>query len=92
MADAAKDADGDRLNIKIVDVHGAATSVLVRSKTPFAKIWKAWRDKHGHSASTGFRFLYLGKRVNAEDSPKMLEMKDGDEVSVTIEQLGGAPQ
>lgn len=36
------------------------------------------------------KFLFDGTRINAENTPKQLEMEDGDAIDVFQEQQGGA--
>ena len=52
------------------------------------KIIKAYANQKG-IAENSFRLMYDGTRVNAQDTPKTLEMQDDDQVDAIVEQLGG---
>ena len=49
----------------------------VKKTTTFKKIFDAYGNKVG-AAEGSFRFVYDGVRVNANDTPKMLEIEDFD--------------
>ena len=36
-----------------------------------------------------WRFIFDGERIKDSDSPKTLEMENGDEIDVMVEQVGG---
>jgi hypothetical protein len=42
-------------------------------------------------SATNVRFLFDGERVHENQSPKDLNMENGDEIDVVIEQVGGRP-
>jgi small ubiquitin-related modifier len=49
---------------------------------------KALGQKFG-VAEDSFRLLLDGQRVENTQTPKMLEMEDGDQVDAVLEQMGG---
>ena len=49
---------------------------------------KSYSDRQGVSVGA-LRFLFDGKRINDDDTPKSLEMEDGDSIEVYQEQVGG---
>ena len=51
-------------------------------------IMQAFADRKGVSLEV-LRFTIDGTRVNAEDTPEMLEMEDGDQIDVHLLQRGG---
>ena len=52
------------------------------------KLKKSYSDRQGVPVNT-LRFLFDGNRINDEDTPKSLEMEDGDTIEVYQEQIGG---
>ena len=40
--------------------------------------------------SNTWRFIFDGERIKDTDSPSSLEMDNGDEIDVMVEQTGGA--
>ena len=60
----------------------------VKKGAAMKKIMQAFADHKGVSLEV-LRFTVDGARVNAEDTPRMLEMEDGDQIDVILQQLGG---
>ena len=56
--------------------------------TKFGKIFKAYAKKKGIQENA-LRFLFDGNRIDKAETPKMLEMEDGDQVMAVLEQEGG---
>ena len=58
-------AEEKRLTLKFAymkcNLSPSVISFLVRDSTPFAKVFKAWREKEGVSENS-FRFLFEGER------------------------------
>ena len=52
------------------------------------KLKKSYSDRQG-VAVTSLRFLFDGRRINDDETPKQLEMEDGDVIEVYQEQVGG---
>ncbi|CAP30915.1 Protein CBG11828 [Caenorhabditis briggsae] len=53
-----------------------------------AKVKKSYADRAGGSINS-LRFLFDGRRINDEDTPKTLEIEDDDVIEVYQEQQGG---
>lgn len=60
----------------------------VRKNGPLKKVFDAYA-KHAGIQSHQIRYMYDGKNVGYEDTPKLLEMVDGDEMQVFVQQTGG---
>ena len=60
----------------------------VKFGTSMGKLKKSYADRTGVSVST-LRFLFDGRRINDDDTPKSLEMEEDDVIEVYQEQLGG---
>jgi len=63
-------------------------SVAVSMSTQFSKVFDVAYKKFNKKKGT-IKFTFDGQRVQADDTPKMLEMTDGDLIEAHIEQLGG---
>jgi len=53
------------------------------------KVFKAYAEREGISRST-FRFLLDGECVADDQTAKMLELEDGDQIDAVLEQVGGS--
>ena len=64
------------------------TYFKVKYTTNMGKLKKSYSERQGVPVST-LRFLFDGNRINDEDTPKSLDMEDGDTIEVYQEQVGG---
>jgi len=53
------------------------------------KIFKAYCQQKGISNFEAVKFLLDGERIKPEDTPKMLEMNDGDQLDAVLQTIGG---
>lgn len=53
-----------------------------------AKLKKSYAERTGVNINS-LRFLFDGRRIGDEDTPKTLEMEEDDVIEVYQEQLGG---
>lgn len=53
------------------------------------KLKKSYAERTGVAVNT-LRFLFDGRRINDEDTPKSLEMEEEDVIEVYQEQVGGS--
>ncbi len=86
-AGAAAQAEAP-ITLKVRDQSGEEMFFQVKKGTVIKKIMQAFAAHKGVSLDV-LRFTIDGTRVNAEDTPKMLEMEDGDQIDVLLQQLGG---
>ncbi|CAL2029932.1 hypothetical protein CAEBREN_11594 [Caenorhabditis brenneri] len=83
-------ADGaEYIKIKVVGQDSNEVHFRVKFGTSMAKLKKSYADRTGVSVSS-LRFLFDGRRINDDDTPKTLEMEDDDVIEVYQEQLGGS--
>ena len=87
--DASENQAEAPITLKVRDQSGEEMFFKVKKGTAMKKIMQAFADRKGVSLEV-LRFTIDGTRVNAEDTPKMLEMEDGDQIDVLLQQLGGA--
>ena len=60
----------------------------VKRTTNLQKLKKSYSDRQGVSLEY-LRFHFDGRRIHDQDTPKMLEMEDGDLIDVFNDQTGG---
>jgi len=75
-----------RLTIKC---QGQQCQVDVSATTQLGKVFDAAYKRFNKKKGT-LRFLYDGRRIREEETPKMLEMEHEDMIDAELEQLGGA--
>jgi small ubiquitin-related modifier len=54
----------------------------------FSQIIEAYAQKKG-IATSAFRFMFDGQRIQGDVTPKMLEMEDDDQIDAVLETVGG---
>ena len=69
--------------------NGEETQFKIKKTTKMGKVFKAYAERKGISQST-LRFLLDGERVADDQTAKMLELEDGDQIDAVLEQVGGA--
>ncbi|EPE25175.1 Ubiquitin-like protein [Glarea lozoyensis ATCC 20868] len=74
--------------IRLKNQSAQESTFKIKPTTLFEKIINAYAKMHGKKVDT-FRFFFDGHRLQATDTPKSLEMADGDLVDVFLEQTGG---
>ena len=95
MSDQEKDREKESgsspahfIKLKVLNQDSGEVHLKVKWTTSMAKIKKSYAERQGVSIST-LRFLFDGKRVNDDDTPKALEMENDDVIEVYSEQTGG---
>ena len=89
-------SDGDAILHIIVCMGGASgkdnkTEFKIKRKTKMGKVFAAYAKVKGQSQGQ-LKFLLDGERILEHQTPKMLEMEDGDQIDAFIEQVGGNVQ
>jgi len=69
--------------------NGEETQFKIKKTTKMGKVFKAYAERKGISQQT-LRFLLDGERVNDDQTAKMLELEDGDQIDAVLEQVGGS--
>lgn len=90
MADEQPKTEGDSgtITVKVRNQSGDEMIFKVKKTTKMSKIVGAYAERTGLQPGT-FRFMFDGQRVKDDDTPKMLEMEENDQIDVLIEALGG---
>jgi small ubiquitin-related modifier len=66
------------------------TPLLPSAAAPIAeKVFKAYAERKGVNEAS-MRFVLDGDVVKGDQTPKMLELEDGDQIDCMLEQVGGS--
>ncbi len=84
MSDKAKEL----LNLKVVGQDGQVVQFKIKATTPFRKLMHAFCDRQRIVQNT-VRFIFDGDRIKDTDTPRDLDMEDGDTIEVFANQTGG---
>lgn len=79
----------ESITIKIRDQAGDQIFFKVKQTTKMSKIIGAYAKRRGLSKDN-LRFLVDGERVKEEETVKTLELDDGDQLDVVLQQVGGS--
>lgn len=82
-----KGAD-EYIKLKVVGQDNSEVHFKVKLSTNMGKLKKSYSDRQGVPVSS-LRFLFDGRRIDDNETPKALEMEDGDVIEVYQEQVGG---
>ena len=69
------------------DQSGNLISFVVKKTTRMIRVFEAYAEKNDAEV-LAFRFLLDGERIESDHTPKMLEIEDGDQINVMLEQGG----
>lgn len=83
-----KNPKGDQITLKVKDQDGNETFFKVRTLTKLEKVITVYHSQRQAEPGT-YRLMFDGSRISPGDTPESLEMEDGDEIEVRVEQLGG---
>lgn len=89
MAEAG--AQAEQLNLKVKSQDGEEVFFKIKTTTQLKKLMDAYCQRQSLSAAN-VRFLFDGERLHENQTPKELNMENGDEIDVVIEQVGGQAQ
>jgi small ubiquitin-related modifier len=76
------------LQLTVKDQAGEDMVFKVRRETKLGKIFDAYAQAKGVD-SASLRFSLDGERLAADNTPKMLELEDGDQIDVALDMVGG---
>merc|ERR1712172_25303 len=78
----------DYIKLKVVGQDSNEIHFRVKFSTNMGKLKKSYAERVGVAVST-LRFLFDGRRINDDETPKVLEMEQDDVIEVYQEQTGG---
>lgn len=80
---------GEYIKLKVVGQDSNEIHFRVKFTTQMGKLKKSYAERIGVPVST-LRFLFDGRRINDDETPKILEMEQDDVIEVYQEQTGGS--
>mmetsp|Transcript_28470 Transcript_28470/g.32930 ORF Transcript_28470/g.32930 Transcript_28470/m.32930 type:complete len:108 (+) Transcript_28470:41-364(+) len=83
-----KKAADNYLNLKVKSQDGEEVFFKIKKSTQFKKLMDAYCNRQQINPQN-VRFLFDGERIAETQTPNELNMEDGDEIDVVIEQTGG---
>lgn len=87
MADGEETA-GDTIQLRVRDQTGDEMFFKVKKTTKMSKIFEAYAGRRGIGVGS-LRFMLDGERIQPENTPKMLELEENDQIDVMLETVGG---
>jgi len=88
-ADAKPEGEGNEyIKLKVVGQDSNEIHFRVKMTTQMGKLKKSYSERVGVPVAS-LRFLFDGRRINDEETPKALEMENDDVIEVYQEQTGG---
>jgi len=92
MADAKEEttdtATPEHINLKVMGQDGNIVQFKIKKHTALKKLMSTYCERAGLAIQT-IRFSFDGTRINEGDTPKSLDMEDGDTIEVFQQQSGG---
>ena len=85
------DVIANYIKLKVVGQDSNEIHYLVKISANMGKLKKSYAERVGVQVST-LRFLFDGRRINDEETPKALEMEQDDVIEVYQEQTGGVAE
>ncbi|KAG8712766.1 hypothetical protein FRC08_014113 [Ceratobasidium sp. 394] len=79
----------DKVTLVIRSQEGPSFQIKVARVKPLRPAFEKAHEQFQKAPGT-FRFYYNGTRLRPDDTPKMYEMVDEDEIDAQLEQVGGA--
>ena len=67
---------------------GEETFFKIKKTTKMSKVFETYASRKGVQSSS-LRFLLDGDTINGDQTPKMLELEDQDQIDCMLEQTGG---
>mmetsp|Transcript_22188 Transcript_22188/g.61791 ORF Transcript_22188/g.61791 Transcript_22188/m.61791 type:complete len:92 (+) Transcript_22188:221-496(+) len=90
MADETKpEPENAPITIRVRDQTGEETFFKIKKTTKMQKVFDTYAQRKGVEASS-LRFLLDGERIEADATPKTLELDDQDQIDCMLEQTGGS--
>jgi len=84
----ADEAETEYIKLKVVGQDSNEIHFRVKMTTQMGKLKKSYSERVGAPIAS-LRFLFDGKRINDDETPKSLEMEQDDVIEVYQEQTGG---
>ncbi|CAF1129076.1 unnamed protein product [Adineta steineri] len=87
--DGTNNKTDEYIKLRVVGQDNSEVHFKVKMTTSMGKLKKSYAERQGVAVNS-LRFLFDGKRINDDETPKLLEMEDNDTIDVYQEQVGGS--
>jgi len=91
MASESKEETPEHINLKVMGQDGNIVQFKIKKHTALKKLMATYCERAGLALQT-IRFSFDGTRINETDTPKSLDMEDGDTIEVFQQQSGGGEE
>lgn len=85
---ATKHEPGEHIQVTVTAQTGGDVMFRIKPTTAMGKMFDAYHGRMGTKAGST-RFLYNGERLLPTNTPKELDMHDGDVIDAVLQQTGG---
>ncbi|VDN06364.1 unnamed protein product [Thelazia callipaeda] len=82
-ADPGAQVSSDYIKLRVLGQDSNEVHFRVKFGTSLGKLKKSYADRMGVDVAS-LRFLFDGRRINDEDTPKSLEIEDDDIIEVSL--------
>jgi small ubiquitin-related modifier len=89
MSDETGEEVNETITLKVRDQSGEEMFFKVKKTTKLGKMMDAYAKRRGVPPNS-LRFQLDGERLKSEDTPKMLELEENDQIDVMLEATGGS--
>jgi len=83
-----QEGGNEPITIRIKDQTGEETFFKIKKTTKMQKVFETYAQRKGVQPQS-LRFLLDGERIESDQTPKMLELEDQDQIDCVLEQTGG---
>ena len=83
-----KDDGAEYIKLKVIGQDSNEIHFRVKMSTVMGKLKKSYSERVGIPVNS-LRFLFDGRRINDDETPKGLKMEQDDVIGVYLEQTGG---
>ena len=84
----AKEEHPEQINLKVMGQDGNVVQFKIKKRTALKKLMATYCERAGLDMQT-IRFTFDGNRMKDSDTPKDLDMEEGDTIEVFQQQSGG---
>jgi len=94
MSDTEAKPEGETnepITIRVKDQTGEETMFKIKKSTKMSKVFNAYAGRKGVEPAS-LRFLLDGERIGPDETPKMLELEDEDQIDCVLAQVGGSDE
>ena len=86
--DEAKEEQPEQINLKVMGQDGNVVQFKIKKHTALRKLMSTYCERAGLDMQT-IRFTFDGNRIKDSNTPKELDMEEGDTIEVFQQQSGG---